>query len=300
MFKKMRNILNMVYPARHLTFYFQRLFLQVTIRNTVANYLTRQLPKSKNFITTPNIKQCVDELTRDGISFLKEFIETKEINDIHSYCQPKLCFDRTRPENGFFNLSDAPSNCHIAAYSDIDVINCPHILALANDPHILASIESLFGCKPTISNLSLWWSLPGHKDPEHAELFHRDVDDWKFIKLFIYLTDVDENAGPHVFVKGSQAENRLMPIRRYDDKEVIDNFGKENVMYLEGVSGTAFLENTFGLHKGQLPKEKKRLLLQFQYSMFPIGISEYPKIKVACPDGLNLDQYVNRLYILTT
>ena len=33
--------------------------------------------------------------------------------------------------------------------------------------------------------------------PRHAENFHRDVDDLKFIKLFVYLTDVgDENGTP--------------------------------------------------------------------------------------------------------
>ena len=114
--------------------------------------------------------------------------------------------------------------------------------------------------------------------------------------LFRSLTDVDAGSGPHVFVKGSPSIAKLLPIKRYQDAEVEREFGAENIIHFTGKAGTAFLENTFGLHKGQMPTSCKRLLFQAQYSLFPIGIYRYSPL----PRGIEhsaLDPYINRLYV---
>ena len=169
------------------------------------------------------------------------------------------------------------------------------MLETINHPLVLETVGELFGCKPTISNVSMWWSLPGHATAEHAELFHRDVDDWLFIKLFIYITDVDAGSGPHVFVRGSHNSAKLARIARYTDDEVAREFGKDNVLSLTAPAGTSFLENTYGMHKGQLPLSRRRLLLQAQYSLRPISILQYKPLKV--PASKAVDPYINRLYV---
>ncbi|MOA06819.1 hypothetical protein D3C78_1264840 [compost metagenome] len=75
-------------------------------------------------------------------------------------------------------------------------------------------------------------------------------------------------------------------------------FGKDGIKYFTGTRGTAFLENTFGLHKGQLPSAERRLLFQAQYSLHPIGIYDYSPVKLTESKVLDLDVYVNRLYII--
>ena len=35
------------------------------------------------------------------------------------------------------------------------------------------------------------------------DIYHRDVDDFRFIKLFVYLTDTSSTTGAHSFIKGS-------------------------------------------------------------------------------------------------
>lgn len=87
-----------------------------------------------------------------------------------------------------------------------------------------------------------------------------------------------------------------MPIRRYRDDDVATAFGKDNILILQYNAGTAFLENTFGMHKGQLPKTENRLLLQIQYSLYPIGIYKYTPITTYDDRNLNIDPYINRLY----
>lgn len=165
---------------------------------------------------------------------------------------------------------------------------------IVNNPDILASMASILGCKPTISNLSAWWSVAGKSPAQGPEKFHRDIDDWMFIKLFLYLTDVTEEAGPHVFVRGSHRIPKLLQVRRHEDDEVKREFGEENVLQFTGPAGTAFLENTFGFHKGTPPRAVNRLIFQAQYSLSPIGIYDYEPVTTTKIVG---DEYTNRLYV---
>ena len=149
---------------------------------------------------------------------------------------------------------------------------CHHsCAACARDRHSQLLVETVaeeMGCKPTISYMTAWWSIPAHNEAaQHAEKYHRDVEDFDFTKLLVYLTDVDEEAGPHVFVKGSHLIEKLTSIRRYADEEVFAAFGKENEVRFTGSAGTCFLEKTYGMHRGVPPVSRPRLTFQVLYSL---------------------------------
>lgn len=100
-------------------------------------------------------------------------------------------------------------------------------------------------------------------------MFHFDMDDYKFLKFFFYLTDVDAEAGPHVYVRGTHRGKRLghlFPMRRLANDEVKRSYGSERILSLEDKAGGAFIEDTFGLHKGQPPTHKDRLVLQLGFA----------------------------------
>jgi len=115
-----------------------------------------------------------------------------------------------------------------------------------------------------------------------------------FCKLFIYLTDVEMENGPHVYVEGSSVSSKLRKIRRYEDLEIFHAFGKDKVKYFIFPKGAAFLVNTYGFHKGLLPNKGNRLLFQVQYSLSPIGIENYEPIDIG---NHNYDPYINRLIL---
>jgi hypothetical protein len=75
-------------------------------------------------------------------------------------------------------------------------------------------------------------------------------------------------ADPQV-CQGSHREPRLLERRRYKDEEVVAEFGESRILEIQGKAGDAFIEDTFGLHKGQLPRTGHRLLAQFRYSVTP-------------------------------
>lgn len=68
-------------------------------------------------------------------------------------------------------------------------------------------------------------------------------------------------------------------------------------MTLTGSKGSSFIEDTYGIHKGQLPLEGKRLLLQIQYSYLPLHVEKYLPQKIDNQDEYLFDNYINRLII---
>lgn len=250
-------------------------------------------PKSSNLFLQENESKSVADLNMTGWSDLGVFLDNEKINGIFDTLKNIKLKDRYRPQHGEFNLDMVPSETHVADYKIDDWNSLPQIVNIANTPSVLKIAEEYLGCKPTISNIQLWWSFPGHDKSEEAENFHRDVDDWKFVKLFIYLTNVDFESGPHVYVQKSISSHRYLPIKRYSDTEIEKYFGKENIKIMTGEKGSAFMEDTFGFHKGQLAKENRRLVLQVQYSINPIAINSY----ISKDSAMDVDPYINRLYL---
>lgn len=240
--------------------------------------------------------QLSAQLEMDGIAPLPGFIDQATLLRIRAHLDGLELRERFAARRAGFTLDNVPENVHVAEYATEDVLHCPDVVALANHPQLLDAAARYLGCKPTISNISIWWSLPADGTAQEAENYHRDVDDWRFVKFFLYLTDVDEGAGPHRFVRGSHRTRNFLRIRRIPDHEVASAFPAKDCLSIHGEAGDAFLEDTFGLHKGQPPQQRRRLLLQVQYSICPIAVYTYrPTIVAAMP--VALDAYINRLFI---
>ena len=104
---------------------------------------------------------------------------------------------------------------------------------------------------------------------KNAQFFHYDCDYKKFLKIFIYLCDVDDNNGPHVFIENTHKNKKLKHIlaERIDDKEVLESYGKNTQKKFLKDTGTLIIEDTFGLHKGETPKKESRHMLVIEYGV---------------------------------
>jgi hypothetical protein len=276
-----------------LNYVVQRWLVLPGIRAAVARLVASRMPR---FPTSSAPAQEIGRaLEADGIRFVEGLLSEAQCLEARAFLTDKPLHDRGGAGPAFMVDSPGP-DCHVGVHRLEDVAACPHLLDLANHPLLLAAAAAYLGCKPTISTFQAWWSFGGHDAPKDAEFFHRDVDDWKFVKFFLYLTDVDSDCGPHVFVRKSHKVSKLLRIRRYSDKEVEDIFGQDDFMRITGKTGTAFLENTFGFHKGTLCKTGPRLIFQVQYSLLPIFAYEYKPVSIG-ERARNVDVYVNRLFV---
>jgi hypothetical protein len=182
----------------------------------------------------------------------------------------------------------------MANYDLKDIIDAPHLLELANRPSLLRLATSYIGCKPTISALGLRWSFPGAGIATDVQAFHRDLEDWRYLKILVYLTDVDEEAGPHVYVRGSHLTKSSIRFQQYRDAEIQEKYGTEKTVVATGKAGFGFAVDTSGIHKGAVPEREPRLMLQIQYSLLPAYAYRYTPHPYR--GSLTLDPYINRLF----
>ena len=171
-----------------------------------------------------------------------------------------------------------------ACYFLDQVFACPHLLDIANDATVLSVVERYFGTVPTILGISAWWSFADPVEATEAQLFHYDTPDLKFCKMFIYLTDVEEDTGSFTFMEGTHVLETLADIRRqwpggmdeFDkwyfqtlrktDGQIKRVFGYDPVS-VTGPAGTLFVADTFGAHKGIPPETGERLVCQVLYGV---------------------------------
>ena len=93
---------------------------------------------------------------------------------------------------------ELPASDTMAAYDLATVVACPWLMAAINRADILCLASAFLGCKPALCSVGVRWSFRGPKSAK-VQAFHRDPDDWRFLKLFVYLTDADgESRPPHV------------------------------------------------------------------------------------------------------
>ena len=145
---------------------------------------------------------------------------------------------------------------------------------LAFDPYILSIVSGYLGCAPIHVQTNFWFSFPTFKNTNNlstnGQIFHQDREFAKFIKVFIYLNDVDELNGPHIYVKGShidEAHTYGIPLtERISDAKITNIYDAERVKTLIGPAGTVAFGDTSCVHKGEAVQSGYRMMLQLEYA----------------------------------
>jgi hypothetical protein len=169
------------------------------------------------------------------------------------------------------------------------------------DPVIINAAQAYLRSEPIGDMVSMWWSTAfgGKADSEAAQLFHFDMDRIKWIKVFIYLTDVTPDNGPHYFVEGSHRTGAIPKAllkkgyTRHQDEDIASHFAMEKILEFCAPRGTILIEDTRGLHKGQHIKHGHRLMLQFQFSNSRFG-AKIPKAVIPGKAESALDRMARR------
>jgi hypothetical protein len=286
-------------PGHAAAYFVQRCVTHPTVRKCVASVLAAGVRSRHATLATrrePDLQDALGGLERDGIAMLPNLFATSELADVVGFFlnQPVAA-----PGGGCVARDGLPAGATMAAYHLATVVACPWLMTAINRADILRLASAFLGCKPTLCSIGVRWSFPGSKVPDATQAFHRDPDDWRFLKLFVYLTDVvDGESGPHIFVAGSHNTRRPLRAKTYAQEQLEARFGKQNMRAILGARGTTFIADTSGIHAGIAPQRAPRLLLQAQYSILPNFALHYRP--VADPRHHSLDSYVNRLILAST
>ena len=234
----------------------------------------------------------VEQLQRDGVVVFPSALPQE-------VCDRLMQFTRERPGNvrpmdgqgedarrAAIYDSERPAAVRYD-YQQSDLLNLSDVQDLLADSSLLALVQDYLGCAPTADVLGMWWhtAFQDHPDSMAAQYFHFDMDRFKWLKVFIYLTDVGSDNGPHAFVRGSHRTGTIPShilqrgYVRLTDEEVAEHFPSEDILAFSAPRGSIIVEDTRGLHKGVHVREGARLILQLQFSNTLFG-TNYPKARM--------------------
>ena len=285
-------------PLRAALYYAQRGIVQPTIRSAITAGLAAVIKWRHPFSGAQgdSIWHAVDRsailrtLDTEGIAVLPERLSVQVAEMSRFLWDRPLVLrsgervDRTR----------VPPSCTMADYQLETVLNCPHVLAVANSDFLIRTATQYLGCLPTISTLRIWWTFPGTERHE-VQSFHRDRYDWRSLTVFVYLRDVDESSGPHHYVRGTHRTRPELFWRAHAVEGLEKAFGRDAIRVVTGAAGTAFLEDGLGIHAGPVPIAQPRLIFQIGYSLLPRFSLLYKPLEIESRPAV--DQYINRLYV---
>lgn len=149
--------------------------------------------------------------------------------------------------------------------------------------YLIEIVSKYLNCVPILTSLSLWYS-PNNKVFENSsQEYHLDHEDYRQVKGFLFINDIDLQTGPLNIINVKQSE-KIQQLIDYkmtkSHKRVGDNIihglkkkinVDENIM--TGKSGDLLLCDTSScFHFGSRLGRKSRFILAFQY-ITPFGFS---------------------------
>tara|TARA_R110002050_G_scaffold109799_1_gene221303 strand:- start:19230 stop:20234 length:1005 start_codon:yes stop_codon:yes gene_type:complete len=258
-------------------------------------------------LTDKEVEEVISNLNNTGYHVFKTQLSPKQIEELTNFATSTpvsyLEFDQKyitySNEKVLFDEKNIVSPRY--QFKNTELIKNQLIQDLAFDQSLLRIANEYLQTKPILDIISMWWSVPFNKAAEDraAQKFHFDMDRFKFMKFFFYLTDVDTNTGPHCYVKGSNKHipKEVLIDRRIEDSEIKKAYPSENIVELTAPKGSIIAVDTRGFHKGKSLTKGKRLLLQLQFSnsLFGSPLSKMENISLS-PENRKLQKEKRHSY----
>ena len=137
---------------------------------------------------------------------------------------------------------------------------------------------------------------PNAEDRIASQRWHRDPWDNHIVKVFTYFSDVDEEAGPFEYLRGSPAGGRNAHLWPWEGDEVYEAHGlyppqdefeskapAEDVFTATGPAGMMVFADTSGFHRGGWTRHKPRVLSYYSFVSTQFRLS--PRFEVDWSDG---------------
>ena len=153
-------------------------------------------------------------------------------------------------------------------------------VAFALQPAVIAILARIYGELPLLDDVLMTLSRPTGKALALSQLWHRDYDDTRTVKMFIYLTDVaSAQDGPFTFVDGPLSDRLGSSLRsRRDDDEISSQVPVKAIREMLAPRLSVFMvETSRCLHMGsRVTPGHERLLYTASYISVPRLYPEPP------------------------
>jgi hypothetical protein len=230
-----------------------------------------------------DIDDAALKLSQDGL-FPGLQLRSEVVEQLLAFSSAATCFGNGKPDLPFRYRDKAIAEQRSAQTFRTATYNqalhaSPVIQSLSTAPKMLAIARRYLRTEPVLIGARMWWSFAASADlkqqMEDGQGFHYDIDGYRALAFFFYLTDVGLSNGPHLYIRGSHSQKSLRHLlsiyKGRDDAEIERYYGPERQVVLCGPAGFGFAEDIFGFHKGLHPKSGDRLILQVRYGIRNYG-----------------------------
>ncbi len=147
-------------------------------------------------------------------------------------------------------------------------------LRLGLSPRLLDIANTYLGMWAKLEYVDVWYTPPADEgERRSSQRWHRDFNDRHLLKAFLYLVDVDEDAGPFEYVPRTAPGNELdhfWPWRplgeNYPPDDEFAAKVADRAVTFTAPKGTLIFCNTCGFHRGGFATGKPRVLATVTYS----------------------------------
>lgn len=246
-------------PARRL--YYRLLDADVALRSVNRAYI-REFRRDPPALSGVG-QRVVADLRRDGIAqaHISEFADPALFDEFSAAFQDLVRAHEAGEKKGLIGKKS-----YILRLGDATVAlrNDDPTSRLILQPGFAAVAAHYMGMVPRFSGTRLWRTLPtGDAERVASQQWHRDYNDGLFTKVFLYLNDVGEEAGPLEYVKGSHRAGPFGKVLRYqynsqgardyltnDDMRPFLRDLEPSMTKAVGKAGTLTFVDTYGFHRG--------------------------------------------------
>src|ERR1700754_3085832 len=161
---------------------------------------------------------------------------------------------------------------------------------------ILQIANAYFGMYTRLRYYNVWHTFATSSEARESQLWHYDREDHFILKCFVYLSDVNEAAGPFTYAAGSHLKLGLPQepahfveggVRRSTDDQMAAVVPVEKWIKAIGPKGTIVFADTRGYHKGGLALLQDRLMYLCMFTSQASQsqeLFEFPRTLKALPD----------------
>ena len=141
---------------------------------------------------------------------------------------------------------------------------------------VMKACANYFGLIPKLTSFKIWRSHQTESTERIAsQNWHRDYNEYKMVRVFLYFNEVNKNNGAGEYVIGThymgdsytKLQDSEDGISRYaTEEQVKKEFEDSRTLIAEGSAGTMFFVDTAGLHRGgyhPVPGERRVSLTTF-------------------------------------
>ena len=253
-------------------------------------------------------KSLVDDLVTNGMATRDEFVSADVIDSIRHDLIRELESGRRLVPVSNDTVREQGSRSPAKSFLEADVltrgpeayrdltnyvaVEQPFLrskaaLQLALDERLLSIASAYLDGPAAIGGSNLRRSFTNALTEFDTLWFHSDPNSPRILKVFFYLTDVDENSGPFCHVRGSHRKKfgGWRVSYRLTDDDILRHYSSEDIKLALGRPGSIVFADTTGFHRGTKCRTRDRDMLTINYVLEPEfgGKAETPLI----PDDFN-------------